>query len=290
MNAKDYHTNTDHAKEYFSVSQWKSFTKCESMAVAELDGTFKRRQTDALTMGNLFDTALLTPGLMPSFLADHPEMVSTRGESKGDLKSAFKAIADMAMACRSRNNFDSEYWLEGDKQVVLTGEIAGHKWRGMLDVCNTDNPRIIDVKTTRDFKPLWDERIKAKVPFYEYWGYWLQAAIYKALYKQTFGFDAPFYIVAFSKEYVPQVRIFEMGNAQRLFSEISNIENKTEVISAIKSGGVEPGTCGLCDYCKKVVPVEVEIAESYVDFTGENIEAMMDVVFGGIDDERKDES
>ena len=42
-------------REYYSVSQWKSFKKCSNMAMAEIRGKYVREETTALLVGSYVD-------------------------------------------------------------------------------------------------------------------------------------------------------------------------------------------------------------------------------------------
>ena len=45
-------------QQFMSVSQYKSFVKCEAMAIAEINGTYERPKSKALLLGSLFDELL----------------------------------------------------------------------------------------------------------------------------------------------------------------------------------------------------------------------------------------
>ena len=45
-------------KQYFSVSQFKDFCKCEAMALAKINGTYEQPKSKALLLGSLVDELL----------------------------------------------------------------------------------------------------------------------------------------------------------------------------------------------------------------------------------------
>ena len=69
--------------EYFSVSAFKKFRKCE------LDGLNDNFQvTDAMLIGSYVDAYI--EGTLDIFKTEHPEIFSSRGTTKGELKEAYK--------------------------------------------------------------------------------------------------------------------------------------------------------------------------------------------------------
>ena len=59
-------------REYFSVSQFKSFKECEERAMAEVTGRYIRPETKDLLMGSYVDAYF--SGEMPMFEMEHPEI------------------------------------------------------------------------------------------------------------------------------------------------------------------------------------------------------------------------
>ena len=45
-------------KQYFSVSQYKNFLRCEAMAMAKINGTYEQAKSKALLLGSLVDELL----------------------------------------------------------------------------------------------------------------------------------------------------------------------------------------------------------------------------------------
>ena len=57
LNSKNYYGKKAN-QEYMSVSQYKSFLKCEACAMAELNGEYEREESSALLLGSLVDEML----------------------------------------------------------------------------------------------------------------------------------------------------------------------------------------------------------------------------------------
>ena len=55
MDKNDYFS-LENAKKYMSVSQFKSFDKCEECTMAELEGGYEREKTTALYVGSYVDS------------------------------------------------------------------------------------------------------------------------------------------------------------------------------------------------------------------------------------------
>ena len=154
--SEDYY-GRDANYEYMSASQLKSFIgtpgihACEERSVAELAGRYVRPASDALVIGGYVDVMLTgTEDEQMEFRELHPEMISSRGPTKGQLKAQYKAVDDMvARAFQDRDNGGIFMRaLQGEWQKVLTGEICGHKFKGRLDVLG--DGYITDLKTVEN--------------------------------------------------------------------------------------------------------------------------------------------
>ena len=102
---------------YMSASQFKAFTQCEAAALAELTQEYIREESTALLVGSYVD-AYFSRGL-ERFKADHPELLTARGELKAEYKKADRVID------RIREDKLFMALLGGRKQVVRTGRIGG---------------------------------------------------------------------------------------------------------------------------------------------------------------------
>ena len=241
--------------EYMSASQLKAFlgtpgiTACEERAVAEIDGQYVRPESKALLMGSYIDVLLTgTEDEQQEFTKEHPEMVSSRGPTKGQLKADYRAANDMvARAFQDADNggiFMRS--LKGERQKVVTGEIFGHKFKGRIDVLG--DGFITDLKTVESVNRRyyndgwWD--------FISWWGYDLQGAVYQELVYQQTGNRWPFYIAAISKQTPCDIDLLQVPQ-ERLDEAMGRITKESlDRIAALKTGEEKPKRCGFCDWCR----------------------------------------
>ena len=72
LNHDNYFSN-EADREYFSVSQFKSFRECEAKTMAKLNGTWVDGENDAFTLGS-YVHLWSEGGNLGEFRASHPEM------------------------------------------------------------------------------------------------------------------------------------------------------------------------------------------------------------------------
>lgn len=240
---------------YMSVSQVKSFLGfparpgCEAEALAELRGEWERPASDALMFGSYIDVMLTgTAEEQDQFIEDHPSMFSSKGPTKGQLKSTFQRANDMIARVRQDADRGGVFlkYLDGEHQKVLTGEIHGFPFKAKLD-CLGDG-WIADLKTTESIVKKY--YANGWYNFIDYWGYPLQGAVYQELVYQKTGRKLPFYIAAISKESFPDLGVFRIPQEQLDLALESLTEEKLARIDALKRGDAEPIRCEKCDYCK----------------------------------------
>jgi hypothetical protein len=199
--------------------------------------------TDALLIGSYVDAYF--SGELDEFMGNHEnEMFKKNGELYAKFENANKMIN--AVECQP---LMMDY-LEGEKQVVRTGELFGVDWKIKMDVCNGE--RIVDFKTVKDFEPLYKEGF-GKLNWIEYWGYDIQGAVYQKIEQISSGRSKPlpFYIVAVTKEKVPDVAVIQIPQ-RVLDTALGIVEAKIDRFDLIKMGEIEPEGCGKCEYCKSV--------------------------------------
>lgn len=103
-------------KEYLSVSQFKSFAECELQALHNIEISGEN-EVQAFLEGHLFEA--LVSGDPQLFIAQHPEMISSRGTTAGQLKSEFKRVVYSAERFNNQIFFN-EIINRCEKQVILT--------------------------------------------------------------------------------------------------------------------------------------------------------------------------
>lgn len=238
INNENYYSQ-DANKEYMSYSQFKDFDKCPAMAMAKINGEYKVEENDSMLIGSYVDAWL--DGELDKFIIDHPQVFNSR---TGELKVQFKQAQQLCDVIKQDDYLYNQ--LKGKRQVIVTGNIAGVKFKGKIDSLLED--KIVDGKVLKDCEDIWQDG--EKKPFYKANGYDIQGAIYKILYMQQFGKDLPFELAVITKEKQPDKRIFIFSDAT-IDNALQEIIAKAPVFDAIKKGEEPAWNCGVCDYCRK---------------------------------------
>lgn len=235
-------------REYMSVSQYKDFRKCEAAALAKLNKEWDEGESDALLLGSYVHAHF--EGTLEQFREDNPQLFATTGKNKGQLYAKF-AIAEKMIHAIESDPF-CMYALEGEKEVIVTGEIGGVKWKGMIDALNRDRGMFTDIKTSADlYKRFWSAEYGAWVSFVEAYDYPLQMAVYAELERWNSGRDEWLepVVVAVSKEDVPAIEVIG-GFKDRIDIELKLLNERLPRVIAVKEGREEPKRCNKCDYCR----------------------------------------
>lgn len=227
---------------YLSASQFRSFNRCEAQTFAQIESGDRGEPNTAMLVGSYVD-AYFTQDL-EKFKADNPDIFLRDGKT---LKAEFRGAEKMIE--RASTDLTFMRFLTGDTQQIVTGEIEGVPFKAMPDVVNEAKGRIVDLKTTRDFRKIWSNKVQAYVGFIEAWEYDIQGAIYRELIRQKTGKVYPFYIAAITRENSPDIEIFEIPE-DVLDDTLEMVKHKVGQFSAIKEGYIDPERCGVCDYCK----------------------------------------
>lgn len=245
--------------DYMSASQFKSFRRCEAAAIAELRGEWGRKETTALLVGSYVDAFFA--GELEQFQAEHPELYKRDGSLKADFQTAH------AIAERLNRDVLAQMLLSGKHQTIKTGKIAGVWFKMKSDsllsarqveaICKVfppvkdlvpfGGPMIVDLKCMRDFEPIWDESVRERVSFVDYWGYDIQGAIYQKIDNRM----APFVIVGVTKEAEPDITAIHIPDEDLAFA-LADVEALAPRYAAIKRGEISPVGCGKCAYCRSV--------------------------------------
>ena len=189
----NYHS-TGARKKYCGASQFKSFMKCEAEALAEVKGEIDSINTKSLMEGSYMDALIQGKYTIKQFCKDHPELFTSRGELKSEFRKAESAYERI-----SKDSIFMDY-LDGDKQIIMTGFINGVEFKIKPDILNLEKGRIVDLKYMKDFNYIWDDQDKCKKHFIDYWGYNIQGAIYREIVYQNTGIMCDFYIAGITKE------------------------------------------------------------------------------------------
>lgn len=257
LTAENYYSREANM-EYMSVSQFKAFDRCQAAAMAELRGEHTPAASTAMLVGGYVDAWF--SGELPLFQAQHPEI----SKRDGTLKSEYIKAQEIISRMESDDLFS--LLMDGKKQFILTGEIAGVPFKGKVDslldaeACRWiirlfpetkavlgKLPRgaIVDQKVMRDLLPVWSDEDHCKLPFVEAYGYDIQGAVYRELE----GHGLPFVLAVGTKESVTDLAAITISDAD-LTSALYQVEDRAPYYQRIKRGEVQPSRCERCDYCK----------------------------------------
>lgn len=222
-------------KEYFSVSQYKDFAKCEAMAMAKISGAYKPEMTRAMLIGSFVDSYF--EGTLEKFIKEHPAVFTRKNELRSEFRKANEIIG------RIKNDEKFMKFMSGEKQRIITFELFGVPWKMKMDsylpgIC------ITDLKVVAKFKNL------------PLWRYDLQGALYQKGVEIVTGEQIPFYLAVATKERVIDLDIFQIPQ-DILGMALSEMKINMERFAEIKVGYREPEYCGVCDYCKSIKKAKV---------------------------------
>ena len=260
--------------DYMSFSRFKDFRKCEAAALAQLKGEWTpKRDETPLLVGNYVHSYFESPEAHQQFVKVHKsKMISSRGKTAGSLKKDYKIADTMIKALEDDELFNYVYRPgEDGKEVIVTGELGGHLWKGKIDSLNLADGYFCDLKTVDDIhKKHWltDERTWGT--FIADRGYYMQLAIYRELIKQTFGQEFTPYMFAVSKQDIPDkegIDFVEETDEIRLRSALQDVLDHQDRIWSVMAGEKAPISCGKCDYCRahKILDSFVHASEIEVD-------------------------
>lgn len=233
-------------REYMSVSQFKDFNgtygriACEYSALEKLEGRWEDEKSTALMVGSYVDSYF--EGTLELFKAENPDLFTKKGELKADYKKAEQIIARI-----ERDEYFMKY-MSGQKQVIMTGELFGAKWKIKMD-SYIPNVAIVDLKVMASITDLkWVKDI-GYLDFVRYWGYDIQGAIYQEIVRQNTGKKLPFYIAGATKEKEPDIQIIHVTD-NYLQEALHMVEASMPRILRVKNGEADPDRCELCDCCR----------------------------------------
>ena len=227
----------------FSVSQYKLFKQCEAKALAKVKGEYKQADSEAFLLGKYIHS--WSEGTLEAFKEENPALFSSRGATKGQLKSAYQ-VADKMIKTLSDDKVCMNF-LQGEKEIVIKGELFGVKWRGMVDILNITKGFFGDLKTTQGIY----KKYAGGLNFIEQYGYIEQMAVYRELIKQQFNKDLVPYIIAVTKEDIPDKAVIRIDKGYT-DNKLQEMAFYVERFQAIKEGKTDPVGCGSCDYCKSI--------------------------------------
>lgn len=247
---ENYHS-PEARHHYFGTSMFKEFLKCEKMGLAKANGEFEEKSSDALTFGAYVDAYFSNE--LDQFLLDHPEMF----KKDGTLLSKYSNIQDVIDSIEHTTDENGELimlkYLDGEKQRIMTGEIAGVPFKIKMDAYHPGKV-IVDQKIMKDMEPVWIERDgrNMKVDFIEAYRYDIQGAIYQEIEAQNSPDHKklPFVLAVTTKEECPDNQLIRIDQ-EYLDAALEEVKAKAPRYWAIINGEVEPKGCGHCAACRK---------------------------------------
>ena len=229
------------SREYMSVSQFKNFQKCEAAALAEIKGEYVPERGRALLLGSYVDEMLTgTKESQDKFVEENQaELFKKNGDPYADVTQVYEAV----MTVRGQPLMLK--YLDGEHQVIMTGEIEGVPVKGKFDSYKPGE-FIADLKYLKDFRsPNFFENAIS------YYGYDMQMAVYRELVRQNCGVELPCYLVIVTKQDPPDVAVAEV-NEFDLDTALARFKANVGRYQAIKEGKIQPERCDAhdCAYCR----------------------------------------
>ena len=264
LTSENYYS-TEADWEYLSVSQYKNFVGslgrpgCEAYALAKLNEEWieNMEDSDALMVGSYVDAHF--EGTLDAFKAQHSCMF----KKDGSLMAKYIKANEMINRCERDDLFMA--YMSGEKQVIMTAEMFGAKWKIKIDSYIKDKC-IVDLKTCQSITKTFYHADVGNMNFLHEWGYYIQGAVYQKVVEINTGRKLPFFIVAVSKEKEPDIQV--IACEQSLLDEaLAEVESNVPKILALKNNEIDPIRCEQCDYCKHTKVLKVPIWSS--DLIGE---------------------
>ena len=248
LTAKNYYSKEANL-EYMSVSLFKDFAGtygrigCEHHAYEKLMGRWHDKPNDAMLIGSYVDAFVEGADSYLDFQKSHPEMF----RNDGTLYKKY-AIAETVIQRIVRDEYFMAA-LSGDKQVIMTGEKFGTKWKCKID-SYIPHQAIVDLKVIKDIYELKWVKDVGYMDFIRYWGYDVQGAMYQELVFQNTGEKLPFYIAAVTKDECPDMEVIKIP--QYVLDEaIDKVWFHMPGILSVLHGEREPDRCEQCACCRE---------------------------------------
>lgn len=242
---RENYYSAEAGRAYMSVSRFKNYLSCEAMAKAIDNGEFTPEQTDCMLQGSYLDA--WNNGELEEFKQKPLKLFSSRGETKGMLKSEYRKVGD-CIAALEADELCMEF-LKGEKQQIFTAELFGIPWKIAVDSYCPEKNRFTDLKLMKDFEWSWSPREQRRVSFVVAWGYNLQMAVYRKVIALATGVYLDPFIVAVTKQDIPDKAIITFQK-EELIEQLERVEDHLDRVLAIIDGHIAPHRCGKCKYCR----------------------------------------
>lgn len=223
---------TDHS--FLSFTRFSKFMSCEAAAAVN----YKAEPTSAMLMSSYVDAYFSKE--LDDFKAKNSDIFTKTGTLKANFLQAEEIIK------RIESDPVMMYYMSGEKQVIMTGEIFGRKFKVKMDSYK-ENEFITDLKVMKDFQPIWTSH--GKENFVEAYLYHVELALMQEIVYHKTGKKLPCYICGITKETPSDVGIWQIPQAQ-LDSAMAMVKNNIDRIGDILDGKVQPHRCEECEYCR----------------------------------------
>lgn len=236
---------------YMGSSEFKAFLACPAAALAEIRGEYRQEETTALLVGSYVDAYF--EGTLSLFKAQHPALFKKDGGLKSEYVQAEQIIQRI-----ERDEMMMRY-MAGEKQVIMTGEIAGVPFKIKIDSYHPGKA-IVDQKIMKDLEDIWSPTEGRRVPYWLNWGYDYQGAIYREIVRQNTGDTLPFMIAGATKQKTTRLEIGQIA-PERLDYCLDIVKHEAPRFAAMKLGEIETERCEQCDYC-----AETAVLSEIIDY------------------------
>ena len=246
LTEENYHSRAAR-RRWISSSDVKAAKRCEAAWLADYCGKIKHEENKpAFAFGHLFEAALTLPGPQyHQYLAAHPELCSSRGPTKGQLRAEYAAAPELAHAVR-RSPYLWGIVRRCKKQVILTGELNGMPVRCMMDLVDRDGS-IYDLKAMRSFLPIYDTAREEYLDWWAYWNYPIQLYIYREIAHQN-GLAVPRVGLIAASKADSDVQALAFGD-EIMQAAAADTAYTMQRMAQILAGQEEPTACGRCAWC-----------------------------------------
>ena len=240
LTAENYHS-AEANKEYMGFSRYSDWMRCEDAAYARYTGEYDPPPTEPMMLGTAFHNVVLE-GADPdiefsSYTINGKKTTVQPAKKKQLLAMNLEVERQKKEPCGIVGML-----MEGEKEVIVTGELGGLWWKGKVDVLG--RRWILDIKTSDGREKKFNEAKGAFESWWVRWCYARQAAVYSYMHGKGF----PFLVLKVTKSERPAIELYEFTAAQMAI-ELSSIDAGCQRIIEVKSGATRK-RCETCDYCK----------------------------------------
>ena len=277
-------------KEFMSVSQFKDFKKCETMAMAKLKGEYEQPKSSALLLGSFVDEMLTgTKKSQGDFIVSNRSEIFQKGSKINKLddnglavlfndyglnifQDEYKPYVEIVQALDTIEKIKKQPLMmkhfKSKHQVIMTGEIAGVPFKIKMDNYKpgefiSDGKYMASLRSPNLFEPM-----------VKYWGYDLQGAVYREIVRQNTGKVLPFYLDIATKEKPAHLGVAEI-NQYDLDEALEKVKALAPRYQAIKNGEIKPERCDEydCNYCTITKIITEPIDSNYLGMSPRQIKA-----------------